>query len=105
MSHCPPGTKCHWAWAANQDVMFITLRRCFSKSWRDSTLMEEVSQVVVHRHVFDRDDVPAAQLAHLEELAVDVAGMLRARDAMATLPCALIVRADLDLLRYCFDAK
>ena len=59
-------------------------------------LREEVRGVVVGRDVLDGHDPSASQLAHLVELAIDVARMLRSAEPVAKIVCTSVVRADLD---------
>ena len=59
-------------------------------------LREQVRRIVVRRHVADDDLARAAHLPHLEELAIDVARVLRGRESVAKVVGALVVRIDVD---------
>ena len=61
-------------------------------------LREEVRGVVVGRDVLDGHDPSASQLAHLVELAIDVARMLRSAEPVAKIVCASVVRIALPKL-------
>jgi len=61
-------------------------------------LGEEVGRVLGGGHVRDGHDAEAAELAHLEELAVDVARVLSRVEAVAEVVGGLVVGVDLDRL-------
>ena len=97
-SHCPPGTVCHRAGAvvalrAVEDALPVLLKRLTIEY-----LGEEVGSVVVRWDVLDGHTAGAAQLAHLEELPVDVSRMLRRGVAVAEAPRARVVCTNVDSL-------
>ena len=54
-------------------------------------LREQVRRIVLGANMGDGDNAGAAQLAHLKHLTVDVAGVLRRREAMAQVVGGLVV--------------
>ena len=59
-------------------------------------LREEIGRVGIGRQVLDGHDAGPAHFAHLEELAIDVARMLRRGVAVTKVVSAFVVRAHLD---------
>ncbi len=59
-------------------------------------LGEQIRRVSLARDMFNGNTPSAAKLAHLEELAVDVAGVSGSGIAMAKVMGSLAVSADLD---------
>ena len=58
-------------------------------------LGEQIGRVVLGRYLLDDDDAGAAQLAHLEQLAIDVPCVLRRREAMTQVVSSLIIRGNI----------
>ena len=76
---------------------FRTVLRCFpNEGLPGQDLSEKVREVVFSAYMRHSDNASAAQLAHLEHLAVDMSRVLCRREAMAEVVSGFVVGEALD---------